>query len=385
VLLVPALVAIIGGTVDTQSTWVVNMTIAGGQCSGVVVAPRVVVTAAHCVVPANGAPNAGTVDFGGTTATIVATWVDRQYGGDVAHDLAAVRLDRDAPAVSPWPIGAPLEAQLVTLIGFGATAPGGSRDTRHAVVTQAYDLGARQFWAGSANVTTCTGDSGGAAFGADPASDGATQFLVGIISAGDCMRESQLVRPDADADLARVIAAWSGACPADGTCDALCADPDCDACGFNGTCNPGCDVVDLDCPLAGKAGDTCTTALDCESRECLGDERGRFCSAECTNEDDCPLPLDACTSGTCTYKAGTPGIAGAACATDADCRSGLCDVNAAICTVPCGHGELCPTGLACEPVRDTRACTLGSGCAVGGSTPGPLVLAIIFMIRRRRY
>jgi hypothetical protein len=55
-------------------------------------------------------------------------------------------------------------------------------------------------------------------------------------------------------------------------------------------------------------------------------------------------------------------------------------VNAAI-SVPCGHGEVAPASSRANP----SAILPGAGCSVTGSAPGPLLLAIIAMFRRRRH
>lgn len=355
--LAPLVAPIVGGSEDAGDPAVVDVEIAGGQCSGVVVAPRVIVTAAHCI--ADGPGTAG-------GATVIQTWTDRYYDGGVDHDLAALRLDRDA-GVAPLTIAAP-QLGPVHLVGFGATMPNGPRGTRHALDTQIIEIEPRFSRAGGAGMTTCTGDSGGAAIDASGA-------LVGVISAGDdaCSTASFLVRPDSEPQLAEVIAAWT----------ATPTDP----CGFEGTCALDCPMVDLDCPLGGLAGATCAAATGCESRVCIGDDRGMFCSAACTTDADCPAPLDACSAGTCTYAHGAPGIAGARCHADADCRSGLCDIDAQICTVPCGARDACPTGLACEPVREQRACTEPGGCAItsgGGSWLIFVIAVLAYLIRNRQ-
>ncbi len=362
---------IVGGAADGGDPAVVEVVIAGGQCSGVVVAPRVVLTAAHCAKPGPG----GTVG----DAQIVDTWIDRYDDGSVDHDLAALRLDRDLD-VAPLAIGAPVLGAVVRLVGFGADA-NGVRGVKRQLATTVSAVTARTLVAGGLGATTCVGDSGGAAIDGSGA-------LVGIVSAGDddCMTASQLVRPDSEPQLAEVIAAWSGPCPADGTCTMGCADPDCDPCGFNGTCGTACPAVDLDCPLGAGPGGTCSVDTDCETRACVDAPEGfyRICTAACTTDSDCPTPLDFCNGGQCFYRHGTPGLPGASCTADDMCRSNLCDLVGGACTLPC-VGNTCPEEFACEPVRDTQACVYVTGCADCSSAGSPpLWLAIAFVLRRRR-
>jgi len=336
---------------------VVEVVIAGGQCSGVAVAPRVVVTAAHCAQPGPGGTAGG--------ATIVDTWIDRYADGTVARDLAAVRLDRDLPASVA--ISAPVEGTHVRLVGFGADEVGtrGAKRTVDAVVGA---VTPRTLRAGMAGATTCTGDSGGAAL--DDAGN-----LVGVVSAGDdaCDATAQLVRPDGEPQLAEVIAAWTG----------VPQDP----CGFDGTCIASCPRVDLDCPLAGAAGESCAAATDCESRTCAVAPEGdaTFCSAACVVDADCPAPLARCADGGCVYAGETPGVAGQGCTDDAACRSGLCDLSAGVCTAPCSSAG-CPAALSCEPVRDTHACTKAPGCNAVGDPSLALVgsVVVLGLLRRRR-
>jgi hypothetical protein len=353
---------IIGGGPDVTDTAIVDVELAGGQCSGVVVAPRVVVTAAHCVAPGDGS----IVDFG---VAIDRVWIDRYYTGDVDHDLAALHVVSDLP-VTPL-VFAPATLGPVTLVGFGATVPLGPRGVRHAVAADLTDVAGRHLLVGGTGATTCTGDSGGAALDA-------SGRIVGIITAGDesCTGPSLLVRPDSEPQLAEVIAAWTTGC-----------DAPCDPCAFEGTCGIACPRVDLDCPLGRGAGESCLAATDCESRSCVsvieGAAFGAICSLACETAADCPAPLDSCSAGACVY-ATTPGIAGASCTTDDQCRSALCDPDARACTSPCGAGDACPTGLTCAPVRDTRACTFATGCSAGGGGASWLVVAIALVISRRR-
>ncbi|MFT3700592.1 MAG: trypsin-like serine protease [Kofleriaceae bacterium] len=361
--------AIVGGTDDGNDSGVLNVTINGGQCSGVAVAPYVVLTAAHCVTPGPG--TVGSPPIAQTTANIVATWVDRYYdGSNEDHDIAALLVDKDQSAYllpSYYFIAAPMLG-TVTLVGWGAQYSGGERGvSRQGVVTTITEIDARTARAGSEMLTSCTGDSGGGAI-----YDG--HSLVGIIVAGDdsCTAPAYLVRPDANPQLREVIADWTT--------------PSSDPCSFDGTCAPDCPQVDLDCPVTGLAGATCETIYDCESRICDGNDLGHFCSELCETDADCDRPLDTCRANHCAYADGTPGIAGASCHADTDCRSMLCDRDAGTCTVPCGVDDSCPAGFTCQPVADTRACTTNSGCATTrGSASWIFVIVALAIGRRRRH
>ena len=389
-----------GGSPESRFQAIAAVEIAGGRCSGVAIAPRVVMTAAHCAMPGAGRARIGSVDFGdvipsATTASIVDLWIDRRYDpAQTAFDLALLRLDRDAPATIPiadateFPVGLP-----VTIVGYGLTSPGdaASYGTRRSI-SLATDpsmtsIGTSFTLFGSPAGSTCTGDSGG---GVLFVSTGAVE-LVGVVSSGTELCDGNINVAVAGADpkdVATVLAAWSGPCPADGTCDASCEhDPDCDPCDFEGTCTKDCPTPDLDCTLDGGPGATCVLNAECESRICTpapeGADRGSFCSAACTTSTDCPAPLDDCANGICVYAAGTPGIPGAACSDDKDCRTLLCDDGTHTCAVQCGPDHSCPVGLLCEPVRNARGCVTESGCAAGARGGVASCLAILAMIGLR--
>ena len=183
-----------------------------------------------------------------------------------------------------------------------------------------------------------------------------------MITAGDdaCSVASYLMRPDSEPDLAEVIAAWSGACPADGTCVTGCNDPDAIRARSRARAASPVRVVDLDCPLGGLAGETCAVADDCESRVCAGDEL-RPVSARHRAR---PTPTARRRSTRASpvrarTRRQTPGIAGAACTPTPIVDRSCAIVDAQICTIPCGANDACPATVSCEPVRDTRACTSG--------------------------
>ncbi len=166
---------IIGGEIDTAHPEVVALTVFGGSefCSGTVIAPRAVLTAAHCV--AGGYDPAAILIFFGTTVGAEGTLMrvtdvayDPDFASDVYgyvyHDVAVLTLEQDAPvAPMPWQ-RAPLEdisGQTVTFVGYGVTdgrtqTGNDTRRTVDGVVDSINDYYVH--FAGNGVSGTCQGD-----------------------------------------------------------------------------------------------------------------------------------------------------------------------------------------------------------------------------------
>ncbi len=403
---------IVGGSFDAGDDAVVALQIGGGLCTGTLVAPRVVMTAAHCVASSidSGETSSGTVYFGNgqdpwlAEIAIADMAMHRLYAPPafVQWDIAAVRLAEDAPdGIDPiQPSTVALDPALdvglaARSVGFGVTdgqsqsGAGIKRQVRLTVDEITY----LHVGVGTASENTCQGDSGGPTL----VDLGGVERVVGVTSFGSdaCRARSFLTRVDTMQDwLTQVIDAWSGPCQLDGECADGCdsIDPDCDPCGFDGTCADQCAAVDLDCPLGARVGEACAEDFDCESRLCLpatDDARVSFCTATCDPArpvDTCPPPLSTCVEGAggepvCAYSGATPSAQGSSCEEDGQCRSGLCDTANDICVEQCGGDQPeCAEPYSCEEVRGMRACTFADegGCAAGtgqGGRPWPALVA----------
>ena len=185
-------------------------------CTGTVIAPRVVLTAAHCLVL-----NVGVLDFTFDASVAEAGSVIRGVASHVDPDFAigtSVGLENDlgilelaepvdvAPAALPAPADAApylIVGASVDLVGYGDTATDGSGNgTRNAGRAAIASVDGQELVVGGADagvVQSCTGDSGGPAYA--PVEPPAAGWLLGIASrsAGtdSCVEGAVQIRVDA--------------------------------------------------------------------------------------------------------------------------------------------------------------------------------------------
>jgi hypothetical protein len=184
--------AIINGALDEADPAVVMMrTESGHSCTGTLVSPTVVVTAAHCLDAAAQAGVGFGIDGWSTPATVSQQIAHPLWDGsyDSGNDVAVLVLASAVTGVTPVELdGAPHSAragQALRIVGYGHdTAPilSGFGLKRQATVTAASSTSDRFIAVGEEDGTqTCHGDSGGPAF--FTAADG-VERLVGVASFG---------------------------------------------------------------------------------------------------------------------------------------------------------------------------------------------------------
>jgi V8-like Glu-specific endopeptidase len=202
---------IIGGTFDSgdPAVGVVRYLDATGSeyiCTGTLIAPRLMVSAGHCAVPAaydvnfDSQPDlSASIGTGGwISATAI---VNPQYDGNPVdgHDMSVILLSQ-AQATAPIALGAaPTAGDTVRTVGYGMDVNGDDgtgAGTKRQISVTVDGVAAHEITTGQQGQGTCHGDSGGPFF------DGAGN-LVATTSYGDdatCDGEGHEMRIDDNLD-----------------------------------------------------------------------------------------------------------------------------------------------------------------------------------------
>lgn len=319
--------AIIGGTTDANDPSVVlvyaqTSSQLGSICSGEVVSPHMVLTAAHCVDPA--VLKTTTAQFGiflGSDINDQAQTNDKNNWLDVAstafdpqfdvnslgsgHDIGEVTtttvIPRDLLPVHQTKLTVNDIGKSLRLVGFGISSgtdtQGTTAGTRRTVGTHVTDVDSNLVYFGDSQHNVCEGDSGGPAF----MDVNGVSTIVGVTSFGDktCAQGGADTDVGAyyDSFIAPHIAAAEGNPPPTHTTSTkdggTTSTSGTDAGGTStGTTDPGTQL-----------GGMCSAASECMSGICTEGGKEQYCTQSCNLDDasSCPPSMHCQTVSGAPY------------------------------------------------------------------------------------
>jgi V8-like Glu-specific endopeptidase len=410
---------LIGGVIAVEDHAVVALqypTSNSAFCTGTLISPSVVLTAAHCVDMFGGDPNI-VVFFGtdvrgeGTRVGVKKKIQHPMWAGNVgSRDIALLQINFPQDPFLPVRLNdrVPLSQEIGTSyrhVGFGVydrTTQASDGRKREGTTTITGVTTSDVVLSGDENLSVCFGDSGGPGL---ITVDG-VELVAGVHSytnSQDCHPPNGDTRVDLYVQdfIQPWIDANDPACGRDGLCAPIgCTDdPDCTPCGADGTCTTGCALPDPDCPTSGL-GEICQADSQCQSGLCVfwqGDLNYKFCTVACDPQNpDCPSGM-SCRNvqpfgDVCYFDAPPPGVLGDSCEQATDCGSYLCEAGTCVITCDLSVGRACPTGFECTGSGDAYHCRSTAqdegGCAAAGrgaaGWPGLVLIGLLAAARRRR-
>lgn len=345
-------------------------------CTAALIAPRTLLTAAHCVDDAPRWASNALESTQGTQWTIARTQSFSGIPADWSPDLALALLDQ-APPVTPlrWRATGPMPqvGTMVRHVGYGVTETGTAGE-RRTVELPISGAGAPQTFgvsliSGQGGAGICFGDSGGPALVRDAQGEAVLAVHSYTYGCGG-PSGSALVYP-----YRRVIEQWLAryegpSCARDTRCVAGCTPDDLDCtCGPDGVCGSTCvDGDDPDCPPSCRPDGVCSTLAECPvDLDCLP------LGTRCLRESQCATRLCLSNPQNPTRYCSQTCSAQAPCPADYQCEAsrGVC-VKAQRVLVsegaPCAPGDACADGTRCAtdglpPSRCLRTCASNLECA----------------------
>ena len=427
--------AIVGGSATTDYPAVPYLSIvysnnSGGACSGTLVSPRVILTAAHCIDPS--------LEGNGVTVSEVSAYFGSRVGGTDEHrievvpaedwvyvedwnfsggDFALVLLAHDA-SVAPIPFnttalsGADLGRGL-HLVGWGNTTEGAGAGTKRHVTASISDIDSWLVRYGTASANTCQGDSGGPGF----LTIGGQEVVVSVTSwgTGGCLGESGAGRVDRFASSIRGFIDENDiplppevafVRPTDGETVRPGFHVQVDATDntrieslelwVNGALADSFDVAVP--PYIIRAPEIADGPATLEVR--ATDNRGdtTVATVAVTVDSSCETAAECGNGYECVDSVCVPneGATGDTCTGNEACQSGLCGTidDVSLCTEECvPGGDSCPDGFRCSGGGEVGYCWPSDedegGCRVAGGEGGWLTLVMLGLaglltVRRRR-